>query len=202
LSVVNSASFSVPNRSYNPNITPNMEATIPFSINTLEEMLVSSVEKVFSTMLSSPIAFDYSKTGDVNEDKSQQPYSSGKLMVISIVGFIGVANGVVYLYMDEDLANRLTCDFLGFEAYELVKSNATEKQETVNDTMGELANMIVGNFKNMWCDEGYQCKLTIPSIVRCRNFSVETTSSMLRHAFYFKVNESTLVADLLLKSGE
>jgi len=179
-----------------------MEAIIPFSINSLEEMLVNSVEKVFSTMLSSPIALDYSETGDINGDKSQQPYSSGKPMVVSMVGFIGAANGVVYLYMDEDLANGLTCDFLGFEPYELEEFEAAEKKETVNDALGELANMIVGNFKNMWCDEGYPCKLTIPSIVRGRNFTVETTSSVLRHTYYFKINESTLVADLLLKSGE
>ncbi len=177
-----------------------MEATVPFSIEALEEMIISSVDKVFSTMLSTPIEFGYSKSGTVvTVEKDDQPESKGKLMVVSMVGFIGVANGVVYIYMDEDLARDVTCDFLGMEDYEFAEFDATEKMETINDALGELANMIVGNFKNMWCDEGYQCKLTIPSIVRGRNFSVETTSSVLRRGYYFNINNSILVADLIVK---
>ena len=178
-----------------------MQTLIPFSINTLEEMLITSVEKVFSTMLSSHAAFKYSEGGVINDEKSEAPFNTGNPMLVAMVGFIGVANGVVYIYMEEDLAKVLTLDFLGMEKEEFAIFGAAEKQETVNDALGELANMIVGNFKNMWCDEGYQCKLTIPSIVRGRNFSVETTSSVLRYAYHFDVADSTLVADLILKAG-
>ncbi len=179
-----------------------MQTLIPFSPETLEEMLVTSVEKLFSTMLSSQATFNHSVGGEINSESSDTPFNTGKPMIVSMVGFIGVANGVVYIYMEEDLAKDLTCDFLGMEQEEFAIFDADEKQETINDALGELANMIVGNFKNMWCDEGYQCKLTIPSIVRGRNFAIETTSSVLRHAYHFDVAGSTLVADLILKAGE
>jgi chemotaxis protein CheX len=44
--------------------------------------------------------------------------------------------------------------------------------------------------------------LTIPSILRGSNFSIEPVSSATRRIYRFHVGEHTIVADLLMKSGD
>jgi chemotaxis protein CheX len=74
--------------------------------------------------------------------------------------------------------------------------------EVINDAIGELTNMTVGTFKNGLCDVGYPCKLTIPSILRGTNFSIEPISSAIRYVYYFEYEKHRLVADILLKNDE
>ena len=71
--------------------------------------------------------------------------------------------------------------------------------EAINDAIGELTNMTVGTFKNQLCDRGYHCKLTIPSILRGSNFSIEPTSSVTRRTYRFEVGSHRIVTDLLMK---
>ena len=74
--------------------------------------------------------------------------------------------------------------------------------ESVNDAIGELTNMVVGVFKNGLCDAGFPCKLTIPSILRGSNFSVESIGSAQRHIYSFECRGHRIVADILLKSED
>ena len=74
--------------------------------------------------------------------------------------------------------------------------------EVINDAIGELTNMTVGTFKNGLCDAGHPCKLTIPSILRGTNFSIEPISSAVRHIYYFDCAEHRVVADILMKHDE
>ncbi len=62
--------------------------------------------------------------------------------------------------------------------------------------------MTVGTFKNQLADKGFPCKLTIPSILRGSNFSIEPVSSATRRIYRFSVGEHHIVADLLMKSGD
>ena len=71
--------------------------------------------------------------------------------------------------------------------------------DAVNDAIGELTNMIVGSFKNGLCDAGYSCKLTIPSILRGRNFCIEPIGSAERNVYSFDCGGHRLVADILMK---
>jgi chemotaxis protein CheX len=62
--------------------------------------------------------------------------------------------------------------------------------------------MTVGSFKNGLCDAGYPCKLTIPSILRGSNFSIEPISSATRHTYNFESAGHSVVADILIKTGD
>lgn len=159
-------------------------------------MIDNAVDKFFDTMLpGSIVSFQDAHNITPGEKETQ---SMGDSVVVSMVGFIGSLNGVLYLYMREQLARDVTCQFLGLEPDELEE----EPDETVNDALGEMANMIAGTFKNGLCDEGYNCRLTIPSILRGRQFSVETTSDVLRRIFNFKALGDQLTCDLLMKPAE
>jgi chemotaxis protein CheX len=114
------------------------------------------------------------------------------------VGFIGEVNGLIYLYLEESFARLCTCHLLGMTEAELEEAG----DEVINDAIGELTNMTVGGFKNGLCDAGYPCKLTIPSILRGSNFSIEPISSATRYTYTFDSGGHKVVTDILLKTGD
>jgi len=107
--------------------------------------------------------------------------------VVGTVGFIGDANGLIYLYLPLALAQ-----------VELEEAG----DEVINDAIGELTNMTVGSFKSSLCDAGFPCKLTIPSILRGSNFCIEPISSVQRYIYSFETSGYKIVADILMKTGD
>src|SRR3954467_9915202 len=114
----------------------------------IEELTKEAVQRVFQTMLSMEISTD------------EWPPDGIPVEMISAVGFIGRATGSVYLCADAALARTIASQMLGLSESEI------ESDEMVNDVMGEVSNMIVGQVKSHLCDHGHSCTLTIPSIVR------------------------------------
>lgn len=151
-------------------------------IDEIDQMVDSAVSDVFSTMLRMPV----SRVPD-------EPHLNGAEYVAASVGFNGDMNGVVYSYCTNSFARNVTCNLLGLEDSEI------EDDAMVNDAMGEIANMIVGQIKSALCDRGLPCVLTIPSIVRGQNFSVQASRTTTRKASLFKSNDNQLVVEVLLK---
>jgi chemotaxis protein CheX len=118
--------------------------------------------------------------------------------VVGTVGFLGDVNGLIYLYFAGDFATHCTGHMLGMSHAEVVEAG----DEVINDAIGEITNMTVGSFKNGLSDRGYPCKLTIPSILRGRNFCIESISDSQRFIYAFESEGERLVADILLKVGE
>lgn len=153
-------------------------------IDDLEDMLKNSVGEVFRKMLKTepePIPL----TNDAIHGDSH---------IASAVGFIGDLTGVVYIYASADFATRLTSVMLEMTPTEI------DGDEMVNDCMGELANMIVGNVKAQIVEKGKSCVLTIPSIVRGSNISIEAISSATRRVLCFRcVDNQNLVVEIMIK---
>ena len=118
--------------------------------------------------------------------------------VVGTVGFLGEVNGLIYLYFEGDFAKHCTGHMLGMSDAEVDESG----DEVINDAIGEITNMTVGSFKNGLSDQGYPCKLTIPSILRGSNFSIEPISDSMRFIYSFDTEGQRLVADIILKVGE
>lgn len=175
-----------------------MESVFPVSIETMDEMVSSAVEKVFSTMLGGSASLDSSSAISSDDGQVQAPLPRECPIVVGSVGFIGGLNGVIYLFFEEEHALALTATFLGMEAHEL----AAEGNETVNDALGELTNMIVGTYKNQLSDHGVTCRLTVPSILRGNSFCIETTSSVLQRLYRFSTGGKEFAAELFMKPGE
>ena len=178
-----------------------MDTLIPFSPEALDTMVQGAVDKFFETMLPGCM-LSYQESWMVKptngEGEGRDAPVTSDAVVVSMVGFIGSLNGVLYLYMSDSLARDVTCNFLGMEPDELDE----EPDSTVNDALGEMANMIAGTFKNGLCDSGFNCRLTIPSILRGSQFSVETTSEVLRRVSTFKAMGEELTCDLLMKPAD
>lgn len=153
-------------------------------IDSLEDMLKNSVGEVFRKMLKTEPASIPLTGGDI----------SSETHIASAVGFIGDVTGVVYIYASAAFALRLTAVMLEMDASEI------EGDEMVNDCMGELANMIVGNVKAQIVEQGKSCVLTIPSIVRGSNISIEAISTATRRVLCFRcVDGQNLVVEIMIK---
>jgi len=74
--------------------------------------------------------------------------------------------------------------------------------EMVNDAVGELSNMVAGYVKSRLCDAGSQCTLTIPSVVRGQQLSVELSSNVTRRVIGFRNGENQLVAEVMVKESQ
>ncbi|MBN2234333.1 MAG: chemotaxis protein CheX [Opitutales bacterium] len=159
-------------------------------------MMVSAVQDVFTTMLSMQVDLDRHESSMTSEESVPPAYNSNNPMIAANVGFSGKIYGMVYLCMEASLALKLTQQLLGMGELE------PSDHEMVNDALGELANMTVGGFKNQLSHKGYSCQLTIPSILRGTNFSVESTSQSQRETFYFDTEGNAFVADLFIRLGD
>ncbi|HYC71881.1 MAG TPA: chemotaxis protein CheX [Opitutaceae bacterium] len=166
----------------------------------VRDNITRAVLDVFKTMLGRAAQLcPNSPQGSLTSLPSHaNPSLSGVPLVVGTVGFIGEANGLIYLYFDQAFARVCTCQLLGMTEADLDEAG----DEVINDAIGEMTNMTVGSFKNGLCDAGYPCKLTIPSILRGSNFSIEPISSAQRHIFRFESGGHRLVTDILMKVGE
>lgn len=173
-----------------------MPATAEITETLIRDYINRAVADVFKTMLGREPTFSTQEAhgpgAPIGAPEGHRP------QVVGTVGFIGDINGLIYLHLDLAFARLCTCHLLGMTEAELDEAG----DEVINDAIGELTNMTVGSFKNGLCDAGYPCKLTIPSILRGSNFSIEPISSAVRHIYYFDCAEHRVVADILMKQDE
>lgn len=165
-------------------------ASIPDTL--VQDSIIRAVKSVCSKMLKRDATFVEKGTEGTQNAFKELPHVFGS------VGFVGKVDGIVYLCIPDDFAQDAAGRVLGMSAAELGMCD----DGTVKDVIGEITNMTVGSFKNGLSDHGYPCKLTIPSILRGRNFSVEPISDSQRFIYVFETEGQRLVADILLKVGE
>ncbi len=116
--------------------------------------------------------------------------------VICSIGFIGDINGMVYLCLDEDFALWATQKTLGMDRAEIL----AEGFELIKDTIGELTNMTVGSFKNVLCDAGFPCMLTLPTIIRAAKLSTGSRSAAHRVVYRYECAGHFFAADLQIQA--
>jgi len=176
-----------------------MPALQEISETLIQGQIVRAVPDVFKTMLGLPARLIQRTEGKVEPWPPLSPVPSEALPhVVGTVGFLGDVSGLIYIYLEESFAAQCTASLLGLTAAELMAMG----QEAVNDAVGELTNMIAGSFKNNLCNAGHTCKLTIPSILRGRNFVVEPTSSARRYAYRFDCLGHKIVTDIIMNQDE
>ena len=177
-----------------------MPATQALSESLIRENITRAIADVFKTMLGQ--SSNLTAVAIPGDEASWPPVpvngSAGVPQVVGTVGFLGDANGLIYLYLPADFAELCTRNLLGMTEAELEEAG----DEVINDAIGELTNMSVGSFKNGLCDAGYPCKLTIPSILRGSNFCIEPISSAQRYIYNFECAGHKIVTDILLKSND
>jgi chemotaxis protein CheX len=85
--------------------------------------------------------------------------------ITALIGLSGAKRGTVALSLPAQTALNMVNHMLGIDAKELDK--------TISDGVGELVNMVAGSAKtDVFLGEGEPLTLTIPTVVRGRNFIV------------------------------
>ncbi|MBI2815146.1 MAG: chemotaxis protein CheX [Opitutae bacterium] len=178
-----------------------MPAAAVITETLIRENINRAVSDVFKTMLGRIPTFvsvtEMSRRDDM-APPPPGPASGMTTFVVGTVGFLGDINGLIYLCLDEPFARLTTCHLLGLSEAEAMEAG----DEAVNDAIGEITNMTVGSFKNGLCDAGYPCMLTIPSILRGSNFSIEPISSTTRYVYNFESTGHKVAVDILLKGND
>lgn len=147
------------------------------------ELLTNGIGEVFNTMFNSRV--DPVAVPDFSESEEQ--------LVAGCVGFVGDANGVVYIYLADGFARALAVTMLQMTEDELDDS-------MVNDVVAEITNMVVGSAKSNLCDRGLNCVLTIPSIVRGREFCAEASAGAERALLGFRSEQGTFLVEVIARS--
>jgi len=80
--------------------------------------------------------------------------------VLGAIGFSGKAAGVVHLRLGLESARQVAARILGLEPPQITDAGE------INDAIGELLNIIAGNFKSNLCDAGLDCRLHPPRVTR------------------------------------
>ncbi len=175
-----------------------MPATQEVSESLIRENITRAISDVFKTMLGRTAEFAHATTPNGGDCWPPIPTEGTEAIpqVVGTVGFLGDVNGLIYLYLPLPFSVQVTCQMLGMTEAELQEAG----DECINDAIGELTNMTVGSFKNGLCDAGFPCKLTIPSILRGSNFSVEPISSAQRYIYHYNCGDQRIVTDILLKT--
>ena len=93
------------------------------------------------------------------------------------IGLSGKVNGVVYTAFSSSLGQMIAEKILGGSAGE----------QDVNDGIAELTNMFTGNLKSQLCDSGFNCTLTIPSVVRGDKISISAKTASISVSNTFTV---------------
>lgn len=160
----------------------------PITESLVRTAIVKAVQNVFAIMLRRDTA-------------PRVPGSAAELpatyQLLASVGFVGQANGVVYLCLQDDFARFATGAVLGLRPDDPTASDP----EVVRDAIGEITNMTVGGFKNQLCDVGLPCMLTLPTIVRGSDLKVIALKGADRHVVEFDCAGHVLVADIQVKTG-
>ena len=157
----------------------------------VRESLGHAVGEVFQVMLGVPA---HRRAWSEEEGASSEGRPP---QVVGVVGFLGDASGLVYLHFDAALARRCTRRLLGAGG----PAEDADDDRIVNDAVGELTSMVVGRFKQGLVDAGCHCTLTIPSILRGRNFIIEPVNDVVRYAYRFECEGHGVGAEVLIQAA-
>jgi chemotaxis protein CheX len=114
-----------------------------------------------------------------------------------VTGAVGIGgekvNGAVYLHLSAPFAKRVASAMLGMAPEELDDDN------TVNDVIGEVSNMLTGGLKSWICDSGSDCAMSTPAIIRGSGFSIEALPDVARESLVFECGDERVVVEIHMK---
>jgi len=120
-------------------------------------LLELSVQEVFDLML-----------GDRLE-ATPEPAPVNTLDVTSMVGLAGSICGLLTLRCSSKSAALMATKMLG--------ADGAGAKAQMEDAVGEVCNMVAGNFKNKISGVGDTCKLSVPTVIRGSDYSLSTLAN-------------------------
>lgn len=153
-----------------------------FTAGELARRVTSDIREVFSTMVGM-------------ENLLQVPVQASRTTsfencVTAMVGLAGTYNGVVSLHAPQNLAQAFTSGMLGLEDAEA---------EDIHDALGEIANMIAGSFKQHLCSFGAEVRISIPSVMSGKEYTISAGSPEDTLMLGFSAEDECFMVSALLE---
>lgn len=98
-----------------------------------------------------------------------EPVSEEGITITSMVGLAGSLCGLLSLRCSTHSAALMASKMLGID----VGSNSDE----IQDAVGEVCNMVAGNFKNKISGLGDGCQLSVPTVITGESYSLRTLTN-------------------------
>ena len=152
---------------------PNAEDESEYSVETVEDALFrNGIGCALLLAMGTPLALALAKTFQTmlsikleSIDVAAAPPIEPEHL-LGTIGFSGKAEGRVCLRLSVESATLIAARLLGLEPSDLTVPNE------VNDTIGELLNIVTGNFRSNLSDAGLDCRLETPHVTRTSQLSV------------------------------
>jgi chemotaxis protein CheX len=138
-------------------------------------VLELATEEVFDTMLATHL------------ELIPEPPSADDLDITAMVGLAGALCGVLTIRCNTRAGTSMASKMLGIDA----ETAAGQ----ICDALGEICNMVAGNFKNKISGMGDGCMLSVPTVITGGDYNCHSlgSSSSLKASFLFD-RETVLVA--------
>lgn len=144
----------------------------------MAELLLHAVKRTFATMLRITL-------------ESREVINAYGDQVVGCIHFKGKATGRVFLRIPCKAADSLVTRFLG-------KDLPAEPAELFPDVVGELLNIIGGNFKSNLVDAGLSCALSVPQVETKTGFAVDLGAAEHHLAIPFTADAMGMFLDLII----
>ncbi|MEA3465477.1 MAG: chemotaxis protein CheX [Thermodesulfobacteriota bacterium] len=149
----------------------------------LQQQIIDSTQSVFDTMLMMPLTPGITLTEKVYNFKDS---------ISGMLGFAGDIQGMLTIHCPQDVAFAITSTLLGIDVDEV--------DDDVKDTVGEMANMILGGIKDGFVEHGVQINLAVPTILAGRSYRVSGMDDALWTTVPFYLDEGEFLVELKLKA--
>lgn len=124
-------------------------------------------------------------------EMATQPLSDAGLDVTTMVGLAGKMCGLVTIQCATSSAIRMASKMLGTE----VEKSGIETW----DALGEVCNMVAGNFKIKIPGMGDNCLLSVPTVIKGGNYKFHSSANARRMQTGFLFEGALLLAALEIK---
>jgi Predicted inhibitor of MCP methylation, homolog of CheC len=135
------------------------------------------------------------KTMAFVEPKAGKPFLKKDSVAIGdvsgIIGLTGSAKGSLALSFSEKSILKIVSNMLG-EEHTAINSD-------IEDAVGEITNMIVGNARKLFEDDGYTITAAIPTVVSGSQHKISHALGGPSIVIPFEMDEGSFVVDVCLK---
>ena len=133
-----------------------------------------AVQEVFDLMLACPLQVP------------AEPPSETGLEITSMVGLAGQLCGILSLRCSSKSAARMAARMLGIEA--------DKAGPEMWDAVGEICNMVAGNFKNKITGMGDGCLLSLPTVITGTEYNLHSMVNEEIHTVLLFEGEPVVIA--------
>jgi len=149
--------------------------------------IVESVTELFATMLDMEISLADEGTGPSEVDAN---------LIAGMLSFTGDVVGNFRVEVSQTFARIMTAEMLGMDL------DQVEGEDEIKDVILEACNIVGGNLKSGFNDDGLSCVISAPSIATGSNFDISTLNMARYEKHVFHHQEHIFLVEVCVKAGE